>query len=58
VSRKFYIDTDLSCIMETVTIPKQEYEHLKQLEQLDFDLIRQFSSSLHDLKEGKFKRLA
>ena len=44
--------------METVTIPREEYEHLKQLEQLDFDLIRQFASSLRDLKEGKFKRLA
>ena len=44
--------------METVTIPKEEYEHLKQLEKLDFDLIRQFTGSLHDLKEGRFKRLA
>ncbi len=44
--------------METVTIPKEEYDHLKQLEQLDFDLIRQFASSLSDMKEGKFKRLA
>ncbi len=44
--------------METVTIPKAEYEHLKRLERLDFDLIRQFSSSLHDLKEGRFKKLA
>ena len=44
--------------METVTIPKKEYERLKKLEQLDFDLIRQFSSSLEDLKKGRFKRLA
>jgi hypothetical protein len=44
--------------METVTIPKEEYDHLKQLERLDFDLIRQFASSLNDLREGKFKRLA
>ena len=44
--------------METVTITKNEYVHFKKLEQLDFDLIRQFSSSLHDLKEGRFKRLA
>jgi len=41
-----------------VTIPKEEYNHLKQLEQLDFDLIKQFANSLHDLKEGRFKRLA
>ena len=26
--------------------------------QLDFDLIRQFSNSLKDLKKGKFKQLA
>jgi len=44
--------------METVTIPKIEYERLKQLEKLDFDLIRQFTSSLADLKNGRFKRLA
>ena len=44
--------------METVTISKEEYLHLKQLEQLDFDLIRQFAGSLEDLKRGRFKRLA
>lgn len=43
---------------ETVTIPKQEYEYLKKLEELDFDLIRQFTQSLEDLKKGRFKRLA
>jgi len=44
--------------METITISKEEYLHLKQLEKLDFDLIRQFASSLEDLKQGRFKRLA
>lgn len=44
--------------METITIPKEEYKRLKKLEQLDFDLIRQFASSLEDLKKGKFKRVA
>ena len=44
--------------METVTIPKEEYEKLKKLEELDFDLIRQFASSLEDLREGRFKKLA
>ncbi len=44
--------------METVTIPRAEYERLKKLEELDFDLIRQFSSSLEDLKHGRFKRIA
>jgi len=41
-----------------VTVPRLEYEKLKKLEQLDFDLIRQFASSLQDLKTGRFKRLA
>ncbi len=44
--------------METVTIPKAEYERLKKLEELDFDLIRQFTGSLEDLKKGRFKRLS
>ena len=44
--------------METVTITKTEYQRLKKLEKLDFDLIRQFASSLGDLKQGRFKRVA
>lgn len=44
--------------METVTIPMEEYTRLKKLEKLDFDLIRQFTASLEDLKHGRFKRLA
>jgi len=44
--------------METITIPRVEYERLKKLEDLDFDLIRQFAGSLEDLKHGRFKKLA
>ena len=44
--------------METVTISKEEYERLKKLEELDFDLIRQFQSRLEDLKQGRFKKLS
>ena len=44
--------------METITISKKEYQRLKKLEQVDFDLVRQFASSLEDLKQGRFKRLA
>ncbi len=44
--------------METVTISRTEYERLKKLEEIDFDLIRQFASSLEDLKQGHFKKLA
>jgi len=41
-----------------IEIPKKEYIKLKKLEKLDFDLIRQFTSSLEDLKQGRFKKLA
>ncbi len=44
--------------MESVTIPKVEYERLKKLERIDFELIRQFNESLKDLKAGRFKKLA
>jgi len=44
--------------METVTISKTEYARLKKLEELDFDLIRQFANSLEDLRHGRFKKLA
>jgi hypothetical protein len=44
--------------METITISKAEYRRLKKLEELDFDLIRQFASSLEDLRHGRFKKLA
>ena len=44
--------------METVTIPREEYLKLKKLEQLDFNLIKQFSDSLDDLKQGRFKKLS
>ncbi|MCH7568603.1 MAG: hypothetical protein IIA87_04235 [Nanoarchaeota archaeon] len=42
----------------TITITEEEYERLKKLENLDFDLIGQFVSSLEDLRKGRFKRLA
>ncbi len=45
-------------VTDTITIPKSEYERLKKLEKLDYDLIRQFATSLEDLKQGRFKRLA
>lgn len=43
---------------ETITIPVGEYQKLKKLEELDFDLIKQFANSLEDLKKGRFKKLA
>ena len=49
----------------TIIISKSEYENLlqkarrlKQLEQLDYDLIRQFKESLEDVKAGRIRRVA
>lgn len=49
----------------TIIISKSEYEsllqkarRLKQLEQLDYDLIRQFKDSLEDVKAGRIRRVA
>ena len=51
--------------METITISKTEYEkmkrqiaRLKELEQIDFDLIEQFKNSLEDVKQGRIRRVA
>ncbi len=44
--------------MQTITIPIVEYKRLKKLEEIDFDLIQQFSQSLEDLRHGRFKKLA
>jgi len=43
--------------METVTIPKQEYEKLKQQASIDLDLLHQLVSSLGDIKEGRVRRV-
>ena len=43
--------------MGTITISKQEYEHLKKLEQVDHDLIQQLVESLEDAKHGRIRRV-
>ncbi len=43
--------------METVTIPKKEYETLKRQAKVDIDLLRQFMSSLADIKAGRVRRV-
>jgi hypothetical protein len=41
--------------METVTIPKAEYEYLKEhAKNVDWELVEQFRKGLEDLKAGKF----
>ena len=51
--------------METITIPIEEYRKMKHLiaklrdlEKIDFDLIRQFEESLEDVKAGRIRRVA
>ena len=46
-------------------MPKDEYERMKArlirleaLEKIDFDLVRQFNSSLEDVKAGRIRRVA
>ena len=44
-------------LMETVTIPKAEYERLKKLEKVDWELVESFKRSLEDVKEGRIRRV-
>lgn len=51
--------------MEMISVPKDEYERmkskvalLKELEKIDFDLLRQFKNSLEDVKSGRVRRVA
>ena len=43
--------------METVTIPKAEYERLKKLEKVDWELVESFKRSLEDVKEGRIRQV-
>ena len=43
--------------METVTIPKQEYERLKMQANIDVDLLKQLIDSFKDIKEGRIRRV-
>ena len=43
--------------METVTIPKKEYERLKKLEEVDWELVESFKRSLEDVKSGRVRRV-
>lgn len=38
----------------TVTIPTEEYKHLKALEKVEWEVVGEFMDALKDLKEGKF----
>lgn len=51
--------------MDMIEIPKEEYlkmrmqlAKLKELEEIDFKLLKQFKESLEDVKAGRIKRVA
>jgi len=51
--------------MEMIKVSKEEYEKmkmqlskLKELEKVDFDLVRQFKNSLEDVKSGKVEPIS
>ena len=51
--------------METITLPmerflrmEEELEKLRELEKVDFNLVRQFKEGLEDLRQGKIRRVA
>ncbi|MBT4446250.1 hypothetical protein HOA92_03520 [archaeon] len=38
---------------KTITIPLKEYKKLKKLEQVEWELVGQFTQSLKEVREGK-----
>lgn len=40
---------------ETVTIPKEEYEKLKEAQEIDFKLLSKIVKGLEDIKAGRIK---
>ena len=45
-------------VSATVCISKQEYERLKKIEEIDYNLIEQLVESLQDVKMGRIRRVA
>lgn len=43
--------------METITIPKREYESLKKQAKIDMEFLKELMSSFKDIKEGRVKRV-
>ncbi len=41
--------------METVTIPKEEYERLKRESEIDMELVNKIKRSLEDIRHGRVK---
>ncbi len=43
--------------METITIPREEYERLKMQANIDIDLLKQLISSFKDISGGRVRRV-
>ena len=43
--------------METITIPKEEYEKLKKFEKVDNELLKDIARGIKDILEGKVKEV-
>ena len=41
--------------METVTIPKKEYEKLKKEAQIDWEVVAKFRRAMEDVKHGRIR---
>ena len=42
-------------MMETITIPKEEYERLKKEAEVDTELVEKIKRGLEDIKHGRVK---
>lgn len=42
---------------ETITISKVEYERLKEMSQIDWELVEKIKKSLEDVKQGRITEL-
>ena len=42
-------------MMETITIPKEEYERLKKEAEVDAELVEKIKRGLEDIKHGRVK---
>ena len=43
--------------METVTIPMEEYEHLKKVEKVDTELMEDIAQGIKSILNGKIKEI-
>ncbi len=41
--------------METITIPKEEYDRMKKALEVDEELVAKIKKGLEDIKEGRIK---